>query len=87
MTVQKYFPLALSWCNSIFSVNLVFMKKFEKQNGHFLRYSSWYLQKVEKCPICSVNFSVKTRSTEKIEYTTTKPTENTSELSSQIFDF
>ena len=38
-------------------------------------------------PFCFANFSKKTLSTEKIEYTTTKPTENPSKLSSQIFNF
>ena len=37
--------------------------------------------------ICFANFSMKTRSTEKMEYTTTKPTENPSKLSSQFFYF
>ena len=37
--------------------------------------------------ICFANFSMKTRSTEKMEYTTTKPAENPSKLSSQIFYF
>ena len=36
---------------------------------------------------CFANFSMKSRSTEKMEYTTTKPTENASKLSSQIFYF
>ena len=34
-----------------------------------------------------VNFSMKTRSTEKMEYTTTKHTENSSKLTSQFFYF
>ena len=34
-----------------------------------------------------VNFSLKTRLTEKVKYTTTKPTKNTSELTYHIFDF
>ena len=36
---------------------------------------------------CFANFSMKTRSTEKMEYTTTKPTENPSKLSPHFFYF
>ena len=50
----------------------------------FCKYQEEYLK---KWSFCFANFSTKTRSTEKIEYTATKPTENTSDLSSQIFDF
>ena len=41
----------------------------------------------KKCPFCFVNFSKKTWSAEKMEYTTTKPTENPWKLLSQIFHF
>ena len=50
------------------------------QNGCYSQYN-------QKCPFCFANFSMKTRSTEKMKYTTTKPTENPSKLSSQIFNF
>ena len=46
-----------------------------------------YSHNHKKCPFCFANFSKKTWSTEKIEYTTTKPTENPSKLSSQFFHF
>ena len=85
MTLQKYFPLALSWCIQFFLSTLFSWRNLQnKMDTYLLRYSSWYLK---KCPFCFVNFSVKTRSTEKVKYSTTKPTENTTELSSQIFDF
>ena len=41
----------------------------------------------KRCLFCFANFFMKTRLTEKFEYTTTKPTENTFELSFQIFYF
>ena len=50
------------------------------QNGCFSQYN-------KKCPFCFPNFSQKTWSAEKMEYTTTKPTENPLKLSSQIFYF
>ena len=46
-----------------------------------------FSKNLKKRPFCSVNFSMKIEPTEKMEYTMTKPTENPSKLSSQIFEF
>ena len=56
---------------SIFSVDHVFLEKFAKLESsiHFVL----------------ANFSMKTRSTEKMEYTTAQPAENPFKISSQIF--
>ena len=64
-----------------------------KKYGYFLRGETscsitaffWFSQKVDKCPFYFTNFSIKTASTQKIEYTMTEPPENTLKLSSQIF--
>ena len=74
MTVLKDFPLALSWCTPFFLQTLFSWRNLQNktmQNG-------CYSQNDKICPFCFANFSKKTWSTEKIKYTTTKPTENLS---------
>ena len=46
-----------------------------------------FFENLQDWRFSSGNFSVKTAPTEKMEYTTTKPTKNARKLSSQIFDF
>ena len=54
---------------------------------HWITAFFGFSQKVKKWPFCFANFSLKTASTDKMEYTTMKPMKNTSKLSSHIFDF
>ena len=59
----------------------VLIEKFDVQNRLFFSF----FQKVEKWPFCFADFTMKTASPEKMEYTTRKPMENPTKLSTQIF--
>ena len=61
----------------------LYHRDFSPQSFFFFIFS----KNLKKRPFCSVNFSMKIEPTEKMEYTMTKPTENPSKLSSQIFEF
>ena len=60
---------------------------FHPRFGPYLSAFFGFFQKSRNRRFCFAIFSVKNASTEKTEYTTTKPTENARKLSSQIFDF
>ena len=83
MTVSKDFPLSLSWCTPFFLQTMFSWRNLQNKMDTF-----YYIESsICLHPFCFANFSMKTRSTEKMEYTTTKPAENPSKLSSQIFYF
>ena len=83
MTVSKDFPLASSWCTPFFLQTMFSWRNLQNKMDTFCYFES----SIHFASFCFANFSMKTRSTEKMEYTTTKPTENPSKLSSQFFLF
>ena len=73
---------ALRWAQRKF--NLV---QFWLRNLTFKMSFFSFFEKVEKWPFCFADFTMKTQFPEKMEYTTRKPMENATKLSTQIFDF
>ena len=83
MTVSKDFPLASLWCTPFFLQTIISQGNMQNEMDSFYYFES----SIHFASIHFANFSMKTRSTEKMEYTTTKPTENPLKLSSQFFLF
>ena len=83
MTVSKDFLLASSGCTPFFLQTMFSWRNLQNKMDTFYSFES----SIQFASFCFANFSMKSRSTEKMEYTTTKPTKNPSKLSSQFFLF
>ena len=80
MTLSKDFPLDPSWCTPFFC-RLCFHGEICKTKWMQNECCSQYNK---KCQFCFPNFSKKTWSAEKMEYTRTKPAEKPSKLSKLV---